>query len=340
MKPKRPVRYVNKPVDEEDRLNRIRQLNEHTGSIFDYIKKVNSTQPSEKQKSIIEKLTKEGRPQTVRNRRKIGSYELNSVDERELLLKKEHLLRYAWKGKTAKLERLYADPYYGKEINRTDSCGRTALHYAAAFGDCKMIELLVLFQDLDFNLRDDEGKTPLFKAVELGSAECVKLLLDHQANPCIAASDGRTPFEYSLQMKGDAHLDIIKLFIGVRHLDEYYFDNEVVSPLHILGIADVPVAETAKYLLQEENVDPNAQDTNGITPLMMAANNKNLALVDELVHYKTIPTLTDKEEREALDYCRDEDCYNLIESAKIDYETVEDMRAEFGSLFIATYFRT
>ena len=48
----------------------------------------------------------------------------------------------------------------GVYLNKVDDEGRTALHYAAKYGQKKTLELLIAY-DAQLNIRDYFGKTPL-----------------------------------------------------------------------------------------------------------------------------------------------------------------------------------
>ncbi|EDW60297.1 myotrophin [Drosophila virilis] len=65
--------------------------------------------------------------------------------------------------------------------------GRTPLHYAADFGQLKMLKYLVEI-GADVNKLDKYHITPILAAIWEGHTECVEFLLDQGAN-----KDGTTP---------------------------------------------------------------------------------------------------------------------------------------------------
>ena len=80
----------------------------------------------------------------------------------------------------------------GAEIDGTDDYDRTALHYASD----NLITLgALLGAGAEINARDETGKTPLMRMVRLGSAEAVRFLLAHGADPALADMDGLTSFD-------------------------------------------------------------------------------------------------------------------------------------------------
>jgi ankyrin repeat protein len=67
---------------------------------------------------------------------------------------------------------------YGAEINAISPKGATALHVAAHRGSLSLVRLL-LSKGADASMYTNDGKLPIQFSVELGSKECVALLLDH-----------------------------------------------------------------------------------------------------------------------------------------------------------------
>lgn len=53
------------------------------------------------------------------------------------------------------------------------------LFHIAKIGDYKTMQTLVKFHNLDFNLVDEEGRTPVFFAAIGNHLQCVKLLVKH-----------------------------------------------------------------------------------------------------------------------------------------------------------------
>ncbi|KAF1807862.1 ankyrin, partial [Eremomyces bilateralis CBS 781.70] len=64
----------------------------------------------------------------------------------------------------------------GIDVNSKDQRGQTPLHKAAAVGDEGVVQLLLKQASIDFDLKDNDGRTPLALAVRF-RPEVVKLLL-------------------------------------------------------------------------------------------------------------------------------------------------------------------
>jgi ankyrin repeat protein len=88
----------------------------------------------------------------------------------------------------------------GADVSATDRDGRTALHFAVlgkegaedSFPSEELIQLLLRAR-ARLDAVDNQGRTPLFLALEKDAAIPVKLLLEQGADVNVAASDGRTP---------------------------------------------------------------------------------------------------------------------------------------------------
>jgi hypothetical protein len=86
--------------------------------------------------------------------------------------------------------------------------GGTFIHEAAAKGDDKVLEIVFQLEGLggeavDLEVKDDLGKTPLFRAIEQGHATCVRLLMKHGADPNTQSKLLRAPF---MLLHGDERL--------------------------------------------------------------------------------------------------------------------------------------
>ncbi|WP_102693334.1 ankyrin repeat domain-containing protein [Rummeliibacillus pycnus] len=84
----------------------------------------------------------------------------------------------------------------------TDRYGNTALIPAAEHGNLEVLKFLLNKIEIDVNHINNLGWTALLEAIILGDGgrkyqECVRILLQHQANPNIADRDGVTPIEHA-----------------------------------------------------------------------------------------------------------------------------------------------
>ncbi|XP_057314550.1 protein phosphatase 1 regulatory subunit 12A-like isoform X2 [Hydractinia symbiolongicarpus] len=85
-----------------------------------------------------------------------------------------------------------------KEVDEIlDWQGATALHVAAAKGYNKVISLLLQIGNIDVNVRDNDGWTPLHAAVHWGSKTACELLTEAGADFELKNSNGQTPCDLS-----------------------------------------------------------------------------------------------------------------------------------------------
>ena len=78
-----------------------------------------------------------------------------------------------------------------------DKFGRTALHFAASWSDFRATKMLLEVKGINLNLKDSHDKTPLFKAIEMKSLACVRLLVNAGAKARITCRDERNALEYA-----------------------------------------------------------------------------------------------------------------------------------------------
>src|SRR5690606_13478110 len=117
----------------------------------------------------------------------------------------------------------------------------------------------------DVNLPDRQGFTPLHDAICSHDVKTVKLLIDNGADISKPTARMRvTPLILAIQQKGDA---------------------EIVR------------------LLLEHDASAKTADDDGVTPLMVAARNGDLALMQVLLETGADAAATDKRKQNVLHYC-------------------------------------
>ena len=79
---------------------------------------------------------------------------------------------------------------------------------AAEKGDVK--ELKKLLKEINPNIRNKNGETPLHIVAGRSHLEAVKLLLDHGADPNAQNEKGETPLHYAA---GHGYVDVVKLLL-------------------------------------------------------------------------------------------------------------------------------
>lgn len=161
--------------------------------------------------------------------------------------------------------------------NIPDNQGRTPLHYAAEAGSVRQTTEW-LNRGADANIADVYGSTPLHLAVENGHFDCTETLLQRGAQVNAKNYDyGQTPL---LKASLNDDLAVVKLLLSYE-ADPNIPDYTGGTPLH--AAAKENYADLLSVLLKGGG-DPNVTTKMGWTPLHMAAMRGHLHAVEILVH--------------------------------------------------------
>jgi ankyrin repeat protein len=89
----------------------------------------------------------------------------------------------------------------GGDVNKLDSVGWTALHWASSRGLAEGVRYLCVERGADVNksTTDGAGDTPLTMASEEGKVEAARVLLEAGADVNKRTSAGRTPLSLALE---------------------------------------------------------------------------------------------------------------------------------------------
>jgi len=96
----------------------------------------------------------------------------------------------------------------GASVSDVDEVGETLLHKAARVSaECVY---LILSHDADINVQDVSGDTPLHRAAWAGQIECVKQLVTRGADTQIRNVFGHTPVEVAVISSSHACVDFLE----------------------------------------------------------------------------------------------------------------------------------
>jgi len=159
------------------------------------------------------------------------------------------------------------------------SCGLTALFYAAFYGHDMIMDYLVNC-GASVNEKNFTGVTPLAKAIESGRPDVlstVQLLLKHRADANIADVNGNTPLIKAVK---SGNLELVKCLVGYSSTDVNRQNSEKNTALHEAAfkgskeLVDVLIAAGA---------DVNKQNSSGKTPLHRAVSGNHLGVAKSLL---------------------------------------------------------
>ncbi|KAI0125984.1 hypothetical protein BJ170DRAFT_456668 [Xylariales sp. AK1849] len=165
------------------------------------------------------------------------------------------------------LSRQYAEDgtkVYKFSRDFTFSPQRNVLSHIAELGNEKILGFFLAIREVDIDLIDVSGRTPLSRAAERGNEATVRLLLEKEAQ--IEARDkyGRTPLSWAAERGNEA---TVRLLLGKGAQIEAQ-DDEGWTPL--IRAAGKQRNEATVRLLLEKGAQIEAQDISGRTPLLWA----------------------------------------------------------------------
>jgi len=149
--------------------------------------------------------------------------------------------------------------------------GARALHLAAEFGDTAMVTLL-LDGGAEIDSRDDENRTPLYRAAVGGHAETVGVLLDRGA--MIDARENTKGQTALMQAALRGESDMVRLLV-MRGADIHGADASGRTSFRLAAsaesFANVGDGSLITYLAAQ-GADIDARESDGSTPLAWAEN--------------------------------------------------------------------
>lgn len=172
-----------------------------------------------------------------------------------------------------------------------DGNGRVALHLAAYHGDSCLSSIFEKNPIVD--IMDNMGQTPLMLAASQGQLTSVQYLTETaHADVDSIDNNGRTSLQWAAI---NGHSKVVEYLCGIGS-DEGHKDNDGAVALHYAVTNDN--VELVKPLTNKHTVE--AKDRYGQHPMMIAAANGNLRVLEYLMEVSDIINQPDHEGRTAL----------------------------------------
>lgn len=155
------------------------------------------------------------------------------------------------------------------DINLTDHSGQTPLHYAAGYGHEEVVDLLLRY-GAGVDLKDDEGQTPIHCAARQGRLKVLGVLLRQDAQGTSVAIQniyGQTALHFAARNGNGKVVQILLQRMGPADVAKP--DTKRRTALHLAaGYGSEEVVRILLDVLGPESV--NTKDENGRKPLHFA----------------------------------------------------------------------
>ncbi len=167
----------------------------------------------------------------------------------------------------------------GADPKRTARFGGTPLHFHAHAGHAQAMRALIDAGAI-VDATNDEGQTPLLLAIPQAHLPVVELLLARGANPNFGDRYGELPLHKIVWHRSQAAQRMAEMLISAGANLESRAPHNEHTPLMLAA-----TAEMARLLL-DAGANVNAQTSEGLTALIRAVRDGELAIARELLRAK------------------------------------------------------
>ena len=170
------------------------------------------------------------------------------------------------------------------QANLKDEDGRTPLSWAAGEGREAIVRLLLEREDVQADSKDEDGQTPLSWAVERGHEAIVRLLLEREDVQADSKDeDGRMLLSWAAAGEHEAIVRLLLEREGVQ-ADSKDEDGQTLLSWAAAGEHEAIV----RLLLEREGVQADSKDEDGQTPLSWAVAGEHEAIVRLLLEREDV----------------------------------------------------
>lgn len=227
--------------------------------------------------------------------------------------KKENIFDIARLGDTKLLLSLKNNPLLSIFVNDTEPrLHDTALHFAITHNHISFVQELVKFENIDLNISNIRGNTPLLHAIDSGNSAIVRILISKGANISIPDNQGFTSLHKAIL---NGNLEIIRILLNHENYSDILNSTSTeqkLTPLHQASFHGKISA--MKLLLKTTGINISPKTSNNSTPLHMAALKNHSKAIELLLKNGVQPDEKDNHLRTALHYS----CiYGHLDTAKL-----------------------
>lgn len=198
----------------------------------------------------------------------------------------------------------------GCDIHYKDEQGTSAFQEAVTKNNLKVVESLIQ-HGVDVNQILLSRQPGLCEAAENDSKDLAKVLIEGKANPSLSNHTGESPLHICAR---EGHSGIARQLldagVDVNLLTE---DTERLTPLMVAVQND---QEKVANILLKSKCNVNIQDCSGQTALWYAVTNSNETLVQRLLSAGADVTMEDNAGRTVIDEARDNEDEDVLELLK------------------------
>ncbi len=172
--------------------------------------------------------------------------------------------------------------------------GTTPLSIAAYHGQEKMVELLLSSGKVNINLRQTDGATALFVAVERNWPKVVKLLINKGADVNLPLREGTTPLCFAAH---DGYRKMTELLLQAPGIQVNKPGKDNITPLFMACYQE---HKEIVRLLLKHGANPDTADNYDQFALHFACSTGNTKIVELLLDNKADPNIVDVEGQAAI----------------------------------------